>query len=71
MSKCQYCLQEHENSPCKRDDLLVALDHYETRRFYNNMKDHWSDADYAFDRKMLDYILDIKELIGDENTDND
>lgn len=70
MSKCQYCLQEHENTPCKKNDLLTALDHYETRRFMNQMKDRWSSDDYTFDRKMLDYIFKIKELIDGENTDN-
>ncbi len=73
MSKCQYCLQEHEDTRCKKDDLLTALDYYETQRFYNNMKDRWSSADYSFDSKMFDYICKIKnllEVISSENTNS-
>ncbi len=72
MDKCVYCLQAH-NGDCKREHLIKALDHYETEKFYNQMIDHWSAEDRAFDNEMRRYIFEIKkrlEVIGNENTDN-
>jgi hypothetical protein len=73
MDKCVYCLQLSHKGICKKDNLVTALDNYETKRFLNQMVDRWSDQNYAFDNQMREYIREIKrrlEVIGNENTDN-
>jgi polyhydroxyalkanoate synthesis regulator phasin len=72
MYKCVYCLQEHDGA-CKKEDLEKALDHYETKKFMNQMIDHWTCEDSEFDAKMSRCIREIKErleVIVNDSTDS-
>lgn len=62
MSECIYCLKAHEGE-CKREDLENALEEYERRKFFNQMKDGWDSDDRAFNQKMERYIRQIEKKL--------
>lgn len=62
MSNCPYKLELHK---CTKEDLQEALDFYETKRFYHQMKDGWTAKDFLIDSELYRNICIIKNLLDE------
>lgn len=44
-------------------DLLARLEELETRTFMHQMKDHWDNDDFEYNRKLNREIKELKEQL--------
>lgn len=54
-----------------REEIEAKIKDLEERKFMNQMCDHWSADDYAFDRKCSQEIADLKKELQRMEAEND
>lgn len=45
------------------EKIREQIEKLETRKFYNNMVDRWTNENYRIDKELTDQITELKKLL--------
>lgn len=49
----------------KREEIRKQLEAVEARKFFLEMKDHWTDRDFDLNVELADQVRELKKLLAE------